>query len=242
MPSERIFSSRNSSIRLGFSTALVSWNRNDLFAEPPPLAMKRNLYSGLSSSPGRRVELDLRRQVGAGVLLLPHRQRRELGVAQVELGVGVVHALADPLAVVGAGQHALGLLAHHDRGAGVLAHRQHAAGGDVDVLEQVERDEPVVAAGLRVVDDPAQLREVRGPQEVRDVVHRLGGEQPQRGRVDLEERPAVRLEGADPLGGQQPVRRLVARPWAAGRSSGIVRRRHSPGEPHVVTGKRAHRA
>ena len=168
----------------------------------------------------RRVELDLRRQVGAGVLLLPHGHRRELGVAQVELGVGVVDAPADPLAVVGAGEHALGLLAHHDRGAGVLAHRQHAAGGDVDVLEQVERDEPVVAAGLRVVDDPAELGEVRGPQEVRDVVHRLGGEQPQRRGVDLEERPAVRLEGADALGAEQPVRRLVGARAAAGRSSG----------------------
>ena len=50
VPSERIFSSRNSSIRFGFRTALVSWNRNDLFAEPPPLAMKRNLYSGAASS------------------------------------------------------------------------------------------------------------------------------------------------------------------------------------------------
>ncbi len=52
VPSERIFSSRNFSMRAGFSTAFVSWNRNDLFAEPPPLAMKRNLYSGLPDVPG----------------------------------------------------------------------------------------------------------------------------------------------------------------------------------------------
>ncbi len=52
VPSERIFSSRNSSSRAGLSTALVSWNRNDLLAEPPPLAMKRNLYSGSPSSAG----------------------------------------------------------------------------------------------------------------------------------------------------------------------------------------------
>ena len=43
VPSERIFSSRNASSRSGFSTALVSWYRNDLLAEPPPLAMNRNL-------------------------------------------------------------------------------------------------------------------------------------------------------------------------------------------------------
>ena len=45
VPSERIFSSRKLRIRAGFSTALVSWYRNDLLAEPPPLAMNRNLYS-----------------------------------------------------------------------------------------------------------------------------------------------------------------------------------------------------
>ena len=45
VPSERIFSSRNEAIRAGFSTALVSWYRYDLLAEPPPLAMNRNLYS-----------------------------------------------------------------------------------------------------------------------------------------------------------------------------------------------------
>ena len=173
------------------------------------LGHEEELVLGLVARPGRRVELDLRGQVRAGVLLLPHRQRRELGVAQVQLRVGVVHAAADPLAVVGAGEHALGLLAHHDRGAGVLAHRQHAAGGDVDVLEQVQGDEAVVPGGLRVVDDLAQLGEVRGAQVVRDVVHRLGGEQPQRRRVDLEEGPAVGLERADALRGEQPVRRLV---------------------------------
>ena len=48
VPSERIFSSRKASIRFGFRIAFVSWYRNDLFAEPPPLAMKRNLYSGWS--------------------------------------------------------------------------------------------------------------------------------------------------------------------------------------------------
>ena len=157
----------------------------------------------------RRVELDLRRQVGAGVLLLPRGDRRELGVAQVELGVGVVHAPADRHAVVDAGQHALGLLAHHDRGAGVLAHREYAAGGDVHVLEQVERHEAVVARRLRVVDDPPQLREVRRPQVVGDVVHRLGGEQLDGLWRHPEEGLAVGLEGRDAFGGDQSVRRLV---------------------------------
>jgi hypothetical protein len=45
VPSERTFSVRNARIPAGLRTALVCWNRNDLFAEPPPLAMNRNLYS-----------------------------------------------------------------------------------------------------------------------------------------------------------------------------------------------------
>ncbi|SKY13087.1 Uncharacterised protein [Mycobacteroides abscessus subsp. abscessus] len=46
VPNDRIFSSRKVSRRSGLRIALVSWNRKDLLALPPPLAMKRNLYSG----------------------------------------------------------------------------------------------------------------------------------------------------------------------------------------------------
>src|SRR5205823_919608 len=46
VPRARSFSSRNRVMDAGFRTALVSWYRNDLFAEPPPLAMNRNEYAG----------------------------------------------------------------------------------------------------------------------------------------------------------------------------------------------------
>jgi len=140
VPRMRIFSSRNEAIRAGFSTALVSWYRNDLLAEPPPLAMNRNLYS----SPAGGVDLHLGRQVAAGVLLFPHGQRRELGVPQVQRGVGVVDAAGDVLLVPPVGEYVLAALAHHDGGAGVLAHGQHAPGRDARVLEQVAGHVPVV--------------------------------------------------------------------------------------------------
>ena len=41
------------------------------------------------------VDLDLRRHVVAGVLLLEHRDRRELRIAQVALQVGVARALGE---------------------------------------------------------------------------------------------------------------------------------------------------
>ena len=98
-------------------------------------------------------DVELHRQVVAGVDLLEHRQRRHLRVAQVGLGVGAVDAPGQRLLLVAIDPDALALLAEHDRGAGVLAHRQHAAGGDVGVLQQVQRDEAVVRAGFRIVQD-----------------------------------------------------------------------------------------
>ena len=117
------------------------------------LGHEEELVRRLVPGRGVGVELDLRRQVGAGVLLVPHGQRRHLRVAQVERRVGVVDALADRALVVARGEHLLAALAHDDRRAGVLAHRQDAARGDVHVLEQVERDEAVVGARLGVVED-----------------------------------------------------------------------------------------
>ena len=155
------------------------------------------------------VEVDLGGQVGAGVLLVPGRERCHLRVAQVEPGVGVEDALAQRLAVTAAGDDALALLAHHDGGAGVLAHRQDAAGGDVGVLQQVEGDEPVVGAGLGVVEDVAQLLQVAGAQVVRDVVHALVREPGERVGVDAQERLARDVEGLDTVGGEQPVGRLL---------------------------------
>jgi hypothetical protein len=42
VPSVRTLPSRNFSSASGFRIARVSWYRNDLLAEPPPLAMNRN--------------------------------------------------------------------------------------------------------------------------------------------------------------------------------------------------------
>ena len=172
VPSVRIFSSRNASSDFGFSSAFVSWNRNVLLAEPPPLVTKRKWYS----SPPVGVELDLRRQVRAGVHLVVHVERRELRVAQVGPRVGVEDAARERRLVVAARPDALALLADDDRGAGVLARRQHHAGRDVGVLQHVEGDEAVVRRRLGVVEDRAQLRQVAGAEEMRDVAHRLGGE------------------------------------------------------------------
>ncbi len=158
---------------------------------------------------GRGVELDLGRQVGAGVLLVPHGEGSHLGEAQGRRLVGLVDAEGQGALVVAAGEHPLAALAHHDRGAGVLAHRQHAGRRDVGVLEQVEGDEAVVGRRLGVVEDAAQLREVGGPQPVGDVVERGAGQERERLGIDLEERAAGGLHRAHAIGGEQAVRRVV---------------------------------
>jgi hypothetical protein len=109
------------------------------------------------------------------------------------------------LGVATVGEHVAAALAHDDGGAGVLAHREHAARGDVGVAQQVGRDEAVVGRRLRIVEDAPQLGQVRRSQVVGDVVHGRLREQPQCLGLDLEKAASGRLGHADPVGGQQPV-------------------------------------
>jgi hypothetical protein len=155
------------------------------------------------------VELDLRGQVGLGVDLAIHVQRRQLRVTQVAGQVRVIHAASDRLLVVPVRQHVLSALAHDDRRTGVLTHRQDAARSDVGVLEQIERHEAIVRRCLGIVQDATQLREVPGPQEMRDVAHGLCGEPAQRLGRHLQK---VLAEGAFHLhvvAREQPVGRGV---------------------------------
>ncbi len=126
------------------------------------------------------IDLALRRHVVGGVLLLIHRQRRHLRIAQIAAQIGVAGAFAQGGLVVAVGEDVAALLAHDDRGAGVLAHRQDAAGGDVGVLQEIEGDELVIVARLLVVEDAAQLLEMAGPQVMVDVAERGLRQRPQR--------------------------------------------------------------
>ena len=216
VPSVRIFSERNLTRLAGFSSAFVSWNRYVLFAEPPPLAIIRKWYSIAV----RRVDVDLRRQVRAGVGLVVHRQRHGLRVAQVLLRVGLEDAAGEVLGVAAARPHALALLADDRRGAGVLAHRQHEAGGDLGVAQQRERDAAVVRRGLGVVEDRGDLRQVRGPVEEGDVAEGLASDERQRLGRDLEDLLALERRDRDEVGRDLAVRRSRPRPGGTAPGSG----------------------
>ncbi len=97
----------------------------------------------------------------------------------------------------------------HDRGAGVLAHRQHLAGGDVGILEEIEGDEAVVGGRLGIVEDGAKLAQMGGTQEMRAIDHRLLRQKRQRRRFDHQHGLAGEGGARHVIGGEPAIGRLV---------------------------------
>ncbi len=156
-----------------------------------------------------RVDVDLRRQIGLGVLLLEHRDRRELRIAQVLLLVGVAHALGDGALVLAVGEDEAALLGHDDRRARVLAHRQNAAGGDVGVLQQIVGDELVVRGRLGIVEDLGELGEMARPQQMVGVDRGGFSQRADRLAVDDEEFVVAHLLRAHALRRDEAIGGLV---------------------------------
>jgi hypothetical protein len=155
------------------------------------------------------VDLELGGEVAARVLLLVHGEGRHLRVAQIRLVVGLVDAARERFAVVAAGEDALPLLADHDRRSGILARGQHHLRRDLGVPEHLERHESVVIRGLGVVEDPAQLRQVAWPEQMRHVAVGLSREQGERLGLYLEQRLALELRGRDVLAAELAIGGLV---------------------------------
>ena len=155
------------------------------------------------------IDVDLRGQVVLRVLLFEHRDRRELRIAQVFLFVRVAHALGDRALVLPVGEDEAALLGHHDRRARVLAHRQHAAGRNVGVLEQVVGDELVVRGRFRVVENFGELREMARAQEMIGIDRRFFREPADRFAVHDQEFVVAHLLDAHAFSGDQTIGRLV---------------------------------
>ncbi|CAB4712856.1 unannotated protein [freshwater metagenome] len=69
------------------------------------------------------IDLDLCGKVVSRISFLPHGYWRQLGVAQVQLLVGVEDASGKVLGILAHGPDIFTALTHDNRGAGVLAHR-----------------------------------------------------------------------------------------------------------------------
>ncbi len=131
------------------------------------------------------IEVNLRRQVGAGVNLFIHIQRGVLRIAQVVLDIGVVHPLRQGGLIASAGPDALTFFTHDDRGAGVLTGGQNAFGGDIGVAQELQGDVFVVFAGFRVVQDIRHLLLMRRAKHKGGVVEGMLRQKGQRLRVNF---------------------------------------------------------
>ena len=105
----------------------------------------------------------------------------------------------EKLGVVRVGPDLLALFAKDGAGAGVLAHRQNSAGGDLGVLEQRMGDVSVVVGRFRVLENRGDLLEVLSPQEKIGVVKGLAREEGQGLRRDFQHGAAFEGRGADAL-------------------------------------------
>ena len=155
------------------------------------------------------IELDLGRHVVGGVLLLEHRQRRQLGIAQVLLEIGVARSFAEGCLIRTVGPHAAALLAHDDGRSGVLAHGQDAVGRNIRVLEKVEGNELVVCSSFRVIKDLAKLLQMSRAQIMVDVLEGFLCQQPQTFPFHHQDLFAIEAFRADEVRCQLAVRRLV---------------------------------
>eukprot|EP00760_Papus_ankaliazontas_P032837 PhM_4_TR5984/c0_g1_i1/m.99475 len=121
------------------------------------------------------VDVNLGREVRAGVLLLVHCKRCHLTVPQVGLRVRAVDTVGEVLLVVGVSPNVLPLVPADDGRARVLATGQDATRRNVRVLEELKSDEAVVVGRLGVIEDLAQLREMTRAEEMGNVVEGLAG-------------------------------------------------------------------
>ena len=80
------------------------------------------------------VDIDLRGEIGAGIGLLEHAERRHLAIAQIALGITAADALGKYREIIRSSPDLLALVAQHDGGSGVLAHGQGSACRDIRVL------------------------------------------------------------------------------------------------------------
>ena len=103
------------------------------------------------------VEVNLRRQVGAGVHLFIHIQRGVLRIAQVIFDVGVIHPTRQRRFITTTGPDALALFADDNRRAGILAGWQNTLRRDVRVTQELQRHIFVVFTGVRVAQNIGNL-------------------------------------------------------------------------------------
>jgi len=154
VPSVFTFSSTKDIRDFSLRSALVCWKRSVLLAEPPV---------GGAAALGHEEELvvvalclrevDLNGQVGLGVVLLEHVLRRDLRVAEVGAGLGIVDAPRDVRFIVAVCEDMRAAFCNAYASACVLTGRQHHSSCHVGVFQELKRDKLVVLRRFLVLQD-----------------------------------------------------------------------------------------
>ncbi len=155
--------------------------------------------------PARGGDVDLRREIRARVLFGVEVERRELGVAEVVLRVGLVDAERQGLGIIAAGPDLLAFLGGDGRGAGILTERQDAFGGDLRITKHGQGDRAIVVAGFGVGQDRGDLLQMLRAEVEIDVVERLVRQEREPLGRDLEHWLAVELGDRNVVLGDQAI-------------------------------------
>ncbi len=134
-----------------------------------------------------RIQLNLARQIVAGVLFFEHGERGNLTIAKIIVIIGIQDPFGERGFILSIGPDTPPLLAHHDGGAGILAHRQHTARRNIGILQKVIGDETIIVGRFRVIQNLRQLRQMARPQQVINVAKRFFRQQAQPFRVDRDD-------------------------------------------------------
>ena len=96
------------------------------------------------------MNLNLSRQIAAGVHLLIHGKRRILRITEIVFGVRFVNAVSYLLLIVATGPYMLTFVTCADCRARILAHGQNTFGTDIGVAQHGQSHETVVVAGFGI--------------------------------------------------------------------------------------------
>ena len=169
MPRVFILATRNFSRLSGLSSALVSWNRYGFIGAAASFGNEQKFVF----IPFGGIEIDLRRQIVAGVDLLVHIQRDGLGIAQIFFGVGFKNSFGEEFLIFAAGPDLLAFFADDGGCARILAERELKFGGNFGIAQHGDGNAAVVVGSFRIAQDLGNLLVVFGPQQKRNIPHCL---------------------------------------------------------------------
>ena len=133
-----------------------------------------------------------------------------MAVTQIGFDIGFEDAAREGGLVVAAHcPDALSLFGEDERGAGILAHRQHAAGSDVGILQHIQSHELVIRRGFGIVHNRAELPQMGWAQQMRCVTESFGSKQRQCLGRNGQNFLTRKFAGPDVIGGEAAIRDLL---------------------------------